>query len=235
MHNLRIGISGWTYAGWRGVFYPPDVTQKRELEYASRQLNSVEINGTFYSLQRPSSFQTWYDATPPDFRFAIDHAPNPINAYGRSKLAGEQAAGTAHQSLIVRLSWLYGAGGSNFVRAIATRARRGEPLRVVNDQVGSPSWTGDVAPVILALLAQHERGIFHVANTGQTSWYGLAQAIAQILGISVPIQSCPSSAYPTRAMRPRFSVLDTRATQRVTGLLRPWREALEFALHHDSF
>jgi uncharacterized protein YecE (DUF72 family) len=71
MHNLRIGISGWTYAGWRGVFYPPDVTQKRELEYASRQLNSVEINGTFYSLQRPSSFQTWYDATPPDFRFAI--------------------------------------------------------------------------------------------------------------------------------------------------------------------
>jgi uncharacterized protein YecE (DUF72 family) len=71
MLNLRIGISGWTYAGWRGVFYPPGVTQKRELEYASRQFNSIEINGTFYSLQRPSSFQTWYDATPSDFVFAI--------------------------------------------------------------------------------------------------------------------------------------------------------------------
>lgn len=71
MRNLRVGISGWTYAGWRGVFYPPDVTQKRELEYASRVLNSIEINGTFYSLQRPSSFRAWYDATPSDFQFAI--------------------------------------------------------------------------------------------------------------------------------------------------------------------
>lgn len=71
MSELRIGISGWTYAGWRGVFYPPDVTQKRELEYASRQLNSIEINGTFYSLQRPSSFQSWYEMTPPHFQFAI--------------------------------------------------------------------------------------------------------------------------------------------------------------------
>jgi uncharacterized protein YecE (DUF72 family) len=71
MSELRIGISGWTYGGWRGVFYPPDVTQKRELEYASRVLNSIEINGTFYSLQRPSSFQSWYDATPPNFKFAV--------------------------------------------------------------------------------------------------------------------------------------------------------------------
>ena len=71
MSTLRIGISGWTYAGWRGVFYPPDITQKRELEYASRQMNSIEINGTFYSLQRPSSFRTWYDVTPPRFQFAV--------------------------------------------------------------------------------------------------------------------------------------------------------------------
>lgn len=71
MPDLRVGISGWTYAGWRGVFYPPGVTQKRELEFASRVMNSIEINGTFYSLQRPSSFQAWYDATPPDFQFAI--------------------------------------------------------------------------------------------------------------------------------------------------------------------
>ena len=71
MSNLRIGISGWTYAGWRGVFYPPDVTQKRELEFAATQLNSVEINGTFYSLQRPSSFELWYEVTPRRFEFAV--------------------------------------------------------------------------------------------------------------------------------------------------------------------
>jgi uncharacterized protein YecE (DUF72 family) len=69
--QLRIGISGWTYAPWRGVFYPKKWPQKDELSYASRKLNSIEINGTFYSLQRPSSFQTWYDATPDDFVFSV--------------------------------------------------------------------------------------------------------------------------------------------------------------------
>ena len=69
--QLRIGISGWTYAPWRGVFYPKDLTQKRELEYASRQLNSIEINGTFYSLQRPESFEKWAAQTPDDFLFSV--------------------------------------------------------------------------------------------------------------------------------------------------------------------
>ena len=69
--QIRVGISGWTYVPWRGVFYPKSLPQKQELRYASRMLNSVEINGTFYSLQRPSSFQTWYDATPENFVFSI--------------------------------------------------------------------------------------------------------------------------------------------------------------------
>jgi len=69
--EVRIGISGWTYAPWRGVFYPKGLVQKRELEYASRQMNSIEINGTFYSLQTPDSFRKWSDATPDDFVFAV--------------------------------------------------------------------------------------------------------------------------------------------------------------------
>jgi uncharacterized protein YecE (DUF72 family) len=69
--DLRIGISGWTYPPWRGVFYPKDWVQKRELEYASRQVNSIEINGSFYSLQLPSSYQAWRDATPPGFLFSV--------------------------------------------------------------------------------------------------------------------------------------------------------------------
>lgn len=69
--ELRIGISGWTYEPWRGVFYPKGLVQRRELEYASRQLNSIEINGTFYSLQRPASYQKWHDETPDDFLFAL--------------------------------------------------------------------------------------------------------------------------------------------------------------------
>lgn len=71
MPDTRIGISGWTYAGWRGVFYPDGLAQRRELEYASRQLSSIEINGSFYSLQRPTSYRTWYEQTPDDFVFAV--------------------------------------------------------------------------------------------------------------------------------------------------------------------
>ncbi|HXX17363.1 MAG TPA: DUF72 domain-containing protein [Candidatus Eremiobacteraceae bacterium] len=69
--QIRIGISGWRYTPWRGVFYPPKLPQRQELEYASSKLTSLEINGTFYSLQRPTSFQSWYAATPPDFRFSV--------------------------------------------------------------------------------------------------------------------------------------------------------------------
>ena len=71
MPQTRIGISGWRYEPWRGKFYPNDLPQKSELHYASRQLSSIEINGTFYSLMRPSSFQTWYDETPDDFVFSV--------------------------------------------------------------------------------------------------------------------------------------------------------------------
>jgi uncharacterized protein YecE (DUF72 family) len=71
MPQTRIGISGWTYGPWRGVFYPKDLPQKRELEYASRQFNSIEINGSFYSLQKPGSYDAWYDATPKDFVFSL--------------------------------------------------------------------------------------------------------------------------------------------------------------------
>jgi uncharacterized protein YecE (DUF72 family) len=69
--QIRIGISGWRYVPWRGVFYPPKLPQRQELEYASGKLTSLEINGTFYSMQRPTSFQSWHDATPPDFEFSV--------------------------------------------------------------------------------------------------------------------------------------------------------------------
>jgi uncharacterized protein YecE (DUF72 family) len=72
--ELRIGVSGWRYRGWRGTFYPPGLVQRRELEFVSRQVNSVEINGSFYSLQRPSSYQRWYEQTPDDFVFAVKGA-----------------------------------------------------------------------------------------------------------------------------------------------------------------
>ena len=69
--RIRVGISGWRYSGWRGQFYPNELAQKRELEYASRQVNSIEINGSFYSLQRPENYHAWHEATPGDFVFSV--------------------------------------------------------------------------------------------------------------------------------------------------------------------
>jgi uncharacterized protein YecE (DUF72 family) len=83
--RIRVGIGGWTYAPWRGVFYPQDVTQKRELEYASRQLSTIEINGTFYGLQKPESYMKWHDETPDDFIFSLKA---PRYATNRRVLAG---------------------------------------------------------------------------------------------------------------------------------------------------
>jgi uncharacterized protein YecE (DUF72 family) len=85
---VHIGISGWRYAPWRGVFYPPELTQRRELEHASRQLNSIEINGSFYSLQRPTSYQRWYDETPDGFAFSVK---GPRFITHMKKLAGVEA------------------------------------------------------------------------------------------------------------------------------------------------
>jgi uncharacterized protein YecE (DUF72 family) len=87
--TIRIGLSGWTYAGWRGVFYPPKLPHKRELAYAADQVNSIEINGTFYSLQRPSSFERWRDETPDDFLFAVK---GPRFITHMKKLAGVESA-----------------------------------------------------------------------------------------------------------------------------------------------
>lgn len=88
MAKIRVGMSGWTYPDWRGGFYPKGLVQKKELHYASRQLNSIEINGTFYSLQKPESFQRWYDDTPDDFVFAVK-APQYITHIRRLKEVAE--------------------------------------------------------------------------------------------------------------------------------------------------
>jgi uncharacterized protein YecE (DUF72 family) len=92
MAKIRIGVSGWTYPGWRGgVFYPKGLVQRKELEFASRQLNSIEINGTFYSLQKPQSFQRWHDETPDDFCFSVK-APQYITHIRRLKEVEEPLA-----------------------------------------------------------------------------------------------------------------------------------------------
>jgi dTDP-4-dehydrorhamnose reductase len=161
-----------------------------------------------------------------------DDATGPLNAYGRSKLAGEHAvSGLAERHLIVRTSWLYGAGGRNFVSTILQRARAGEPLQVVNDQHGSPTWTRDLAGVVFRLLeAGAPAGIYHACNSGSTTWYGLACAALHVADINTSVKPVATSEFPRRAARPSYSVLDCSETAALVGPLRPWRDALAAAI-----
>lgn len=163
-----------------------------------------------------------------------DAPTNPINAYGRSKLAGEQAARMADRHLIVRTSWLYGLGGRNFVRAIAERLRTA-PAKVVDDQTGNPSWAPDVAASIVALLQHDARGTYHVTNAGQTTWYRLAVEIARLTAANGAVTPCATKDYPTAAARPAYSALDCSATEALIGPLRPWQAALAEAVRTGAY
>lgn len=156
-------------------------------------------------------------------------APAPLSAYGRSKLEGERAVQVvAPRWVIVRTAWLYGIHGQNFVKTILARAAAGTPLRVVDDQVGSPTYARDLAEAIALLLRRRLTGTWHLTNAGACSWYEFTQAILRLAGYAAGIVSRMTSEELGRpARRPAYSVL-ANAAWRAAGRppLRPWPEAL---------
>lgn len=164
-----------------------------------------------------------------------EDAVNPRTAYGRTKVAGEDAVlGSGARAWIVRTAWVYGAGGSNFVRSIRRlAAERAEPS-VVDDQRGSPTWTADLAAGLLELArriiggAPPGRRILHCTGAGEVTWYGFARAIFSEIGADPDrIRPCTTADFPRPAPRPAYSVLSGESWQNA-GLtpLRPWRAAL---------
>jgi dTDP-4-dehydrorhamnose reductase len=154
-------------------------------------------------------------------------APNPLGAYGRSKLAGEDAirsSGCRH--LLLRTSWVYGPRGRNFLLAIAGKAAAGEALRVVSDQTGVPTSSAFVAEMTVhALRARPEvEGLYHVVPQGEASWWEFARAIVAGLGSSIEVTPIPSEAYPLPARRPKHAVLANARFCGVFGVEPPdWR------------
>lgn len=160
-----------------------------------------------------------------------DDRTAPVNTYGHSKLLGEKAALVAADTLVVRTSWLYGAGGRNFVSTMLERARAGAPLRVVNDQRGSPTWTGSLARTLALLLERGApAGVYHATDAGETTWWGLATEAIRRAGMEPDVEPVSSDAFPRPAARPAYSVLDCSATEAVVGPLPDWREALARAV-----
>ncbi len=179
-------------------------------------------------------------------------APHPLNAYGESKLAGEEAvkaSGAAH--LILRTSWVYGLRGRNFLLTMLRLAAERETLRVVDDQVGAPTWSRMVAEATAAIVAQahahggiarllaDKGGLYHLAAAGQTSWCGFARAIvahAPHLARRPSVQAISHAEYPLPAPRPAYSVLDCRRIGRVFGVALPdWKASLLMCLEEAAW
>lgn len=161
---------------------------------------------------------------------------NPTSAYGRTKLAGEEALLQLDlpRCVIVRTAWLFGPGKGNFIRTILSRCAAHQPLSVVHDQVGSPTYTLDLAKYSLKLVEAEGRGIFHIVNSGQASWCELASEAVRLAQAECTVLPVPSSAYPQKALRPAWSVLGTSAFTRVTGITpRPWPQALRDYIYRD--
>lgn len=155
-------------------------------------------------------------------------AVGPVTVYGSSKLAGEEAVQAIHSNyFIVRTSWVFGQYGNNFVKTMLSLAQQHKSLKVVSDQIGSPTSTYDLAQFLLKLIETEHYGIYHVSNTGSCSWYDFAIAVFAESGVSVNVEACTTEQFPRPAARPAYSVMAHRQME-LKGFepLRHWREAL---------
>lgn len=153
--------------------------------------------------------------------YSPDAARNPQSAYGRTKAAGEDHLRAG--DLLVRTAWVYEAGGANFVRTMIRLMRERDHLRVVADQIGAPTWATGLATTLWGLALKDATGIYHHSDAGVASWYDFAVAIGEeavaagLLDRTITVEPIPSSAYPTPARRPAFSLLDSTATRAALG------------------
>ncbi|MBK1646001.1 dTDP-4-dehydrorhamnose reductase [Thiocapsa imhoffii] len=176
-----------------------------------------------------------------DRPYREDDLTGPLNVYGETKLAGEQVLlNSGAQALIFRTSWVYGIRGANFLLTMLRLLQERDELRIVDDQVGAPTWSRMLAEVTALVLYRVLRGeldladvggLYHLTGSGQVSWYGFASAILEESGLEGKLIPIPSSEYPAPALRPRYSVLDNRRVQDTFGLTMPdWRVSLRQCL-----
>jgi dTDP-4-dehydrorhamnose reductase len=176
-----------------------------------------------------------------DSAYVEEDIPAPLNVYGRSKLAGEQAvasAGIAH--LILRTSWVYGMRGNNFLLTMLKLARERGTVRVVDDQFGTPTWSRTVAQCTAHILAQarvadsrwwdEHGGLYHLSCEGKTSWHGFAQAIMDAAGLACEVHAVATIDYPSNVQRPRNSVLCCDKFARHFFKPTNWHEALQMCM-----
>jgi len=168
------------------------------------------------------------------FAYKEDSTTNPQSVYGASKLEGEkQALQFNPDSIIIRTSWVYSEFGKNFVRTMVKLMKEKGEINVVNDQIGAPTYAGDLAEAIIQIVSseQWHPGIYNYSNEGVISWFDFAVAIKELTGSNCKINPIPTSQFPTPAKRPSYSVLDKKKIQDVYGIgLKNWKDSLAVCL-----
>lgn len=166
--------------------------------------------------------------------YTEEDSTNPLSVYGASKYAAEQELQEIDlkQLLILRTAWLFGPYKRNFVSSIIDKSQIGDPLNIVHDQIGSPTFTSDLATNSILLLKKQASGIFHLTNNGRASWFEFAEEAIKIAGITTPVNPITSADYPQLAKRPCYSVLSNEKFIEATGITpRTWTHALRDYLY----
>ena len=167
--------------------------------------------------------------------YQADDDPNPISVYGQTKRAGEKAVlSNSKVAIVIRTAWLYSTHGNNFVKTIRHLCAERESLSVVDDQIGTPTYAKDLANAIVAILprmCENNRGVYHYTNEGVCSWYDFAREIMELSNLNCKVCPIPSSAYPAKAARPFYSVLDKSKIKTTFDIEIPhWKESLKLCL-----
>jgi len=163
--------------------------------------------------------------------YGADDATNPVSVYGKTKRAGEIAVlENASRAVIIRTAWLYSAHGNNFVKTMRRLGAERDSINVVADQIGTPTFAGDLADAIVKIIPQiseQTSGIYHFTNEGVCSWYDFATEIMEMSGLKCDVHPIKSSEYPTRATRPFYSVLDKDKIKQTFGIeIEHWKKGL---------
>ena len=207
-----------------------------QLVNASATENIAEICKKINAKMLYISTDYVFDGTKNGF-YEVDDKPNPINVYGKTKLIGEQVVQRILEKYyIVRISWVFGEHGNNFVKTMLRLGRKYKKLNVVADQYGSPTYTADLAPLLVDMIQTEKYGIYHATNEEVCTWAEFAEEIFKIAGMDVKVNYITAAEYPTRAKRPINSRLNKEKLNRNNfSKLRNWDEALkEFLMINEN-
>lgn len=198
---------------------------ERELAYKINVLGTENVSKACKSVNATMVFISTdyvFDGTKGQ-KYISSDTPNPLNFYGKTKLDAENIVKKSCQKYyIVRTSWLYGLYGKNFVETMLNLAQEDKELKVVDNQIGCPTWTVELSEALCDLIEEKpEYGIYHICGSGETSWYNFAKEIFKIANIKVKLLPCSDEDYKTKAKRPKYSVLENN------GVCDNWKKSLK--------